>query len=183
MGCERENRMNTSRTQRSEKPDWFKGQRQPQNATHPCKSQSCHNSNEGNWRIHVPALTRRLGQELLEGELPSIFTKRYGPVTYPAVSIAAASNQLMRRCFLRRQDERLLPTSKASMEALSAFSFNLRFLTVLTSGCVTTSNFLAPKISPLYRKSQSASALRQASRYGGLQVTLARHGQLHSPRN
>jgi hypothetical protein len=39
------------------------------------------------------------------------------------------------------------------MAALTSRLIEPRFLTVLTSGCVTTRNFLATKISPFHRKS------------------------------
>src|SRR4029450_13850506 len=50
-----------------------------------------------------------------------------------ALSLTSASNELMRRCLLRRQHERLFPTFYVSGHLCHGFSLNERFLRVLTT--------------------------------------------------
>jgi hypothetical protein len=59
---------------------------------------------------------------------------------YRCLSLTSARNELIRRCFLRWQDERLLPTFRVSEDTFPGFSLNVRFPRVPTSICMTISN-------------------------------------------
>ena len=50
-----------------------------------------------------------------------------------SLSFTPSTNPWMRRCLLRRPDERLYPPFRPWERYLTGFSFNLRFLTVITS--------------------------------------------------
>src|SRR6266850_1452696 len=73
----------------------------------------------------------------------------------------------MRRCLLRRQDERLLRTLRHQWKPLLAFSFNLRFLTVLTSSCTimhklpSAQNFSDVQGKPMAQKNMTIETLAE----------------------
>ena len=97
---------------------------------------------------------RRVGGQLLNaltgsfGEIfggkPVYVLSRYGPV-----SSMCPSNELMRRCLLRRQSETLGGALRHFWRHSLGVSFKDRFLGHLTNYCAAKSNSLAPKITRL----------------------------------
>src|SRR6266446_2441442 len=92
--------------------------------------------------VSLPELTARsleafqvyLYTYRLPGRIREIFggSLAMGHQRHRRLSFTRVSNELIRLCLLRRQDERLLLMFRRQRKPLPAFSFNLRLLRVIT---------------------------------------------------